>query len=1145
MPHSDFVHLHLHSQYSLLDGACLLKKLLQLASHHKMPALALTDHGNMFGAIEFYLEAQRSGVKPIIGCETYIAPKSRFDKSSTGIKESNHHFILLCKDEEGYHNLMKLVSIGYLEGFYYRPRIDKEILAEHAKGLIGLTACLKGEIPTLLRNNQYTSALRCADDFLQIFGKGNFYIEVQHNGLEEQTLCNQSLMKLARELSLPLVATNDVHYLTRQAAKAHEALLCIQTQATLSDPGHMRFHSEEFYFKNADEMKALFKELPEAITNTIAITEKCNLELNFKQLHLPLYEAPVGKTKDEFLRGLCEKGLTKRFPEETNDIRERLEYELETIKKIGFTSYFLIVWDFIHYAKSKGIPVGPGRGSAAGSLVSYLLEITDINPLKYGLLFERFLNPERIGMPDIDIDFCYERRQEVIDYVTKKYGQKNVAQIITFGTMLARAVIRDVGRVMGMSYADVDKIAKLIPVELNITLDDALHQEPELEHLYKSDASVTQLIDTAKSLEGLTRHASTHAAGVVISDKPLDYYVPLFKAGDEQTITTGYAMESLEKIGLLKMDFLGLRTLTVIQRALEIIKERRQYSLNIETIALSDKKTFDLLSSAQTLGVFQLESNGMRDLLKKIKPSQFEDLIAILALYRPGPMGSGMLDDFIQRRNGKTAIRYESKKLEPILAPTYGIMVYQEQVMQIASVLAGFSLAQADILRKAMAKKIPEVLETQRQHFVEGAKKNGLREQSANKIFDQIEYFSGYGFNKSHSAAYALISYRTAYLKANYPVEFMAALLTSEKDNTDKIVEYVGECQRIGIEILPSDVNESRDIFTVIDDKNIRFGLIAVKNVGQGAIESILKIRDEKGKFKSLSDFCENLDLRLVNRKVMESLIKAGAMDSFGLFRAQLMMDLEHTLETSSKSQKEKATGQLSFFDAGQTNGFKKQLTQTPQVREWSEPQLLAFEKEMLGFYVTGHPLSRFANQLKRFSCCSIAHLGTTKDNDLIKIAGLIIKIKYTVTRKSGEKMAILKLEDLGGAVEILVFPESYKQNSRFIQPNSIVLITGRLNLKEEAPKIIASTIIPLEEAYKQILKIDINIAGLRENLLLSLKTMLTQYSGKTPVYLHMDTANRARYHILVSEELHVQPNQGLIQEMESLLGEERFSLTL
>ena len=1142
--YSDFVHLHVHTQYSLLDGACQLKKLVQLAANYKMASLAITDHGNLFGAIEFYSTAQNAGIKPIIGCETYIAPASRFDKASSRIQEASYHLLLLCKDEEGYHNLMRLVSIGYLEGFYYRPRIDKEILAKYSKGLIGLSACLKGEIPQLLEANQFNSALKCADDFLRIFGKNNFYLELQENQIPQQTKCNRELLKISKELSIPIVATNDVHYLTKEAAPAHEALLCIQTQAMLSDPNRMRFQTEEFYFKSPDQMKALFKELPEAITNTIAIAERCNLELDFKKTHLPKYEPPGGVNKEEYLRELCEEGLKRRFTEVTDDIKNRVSYELDTIKKIGFSSYFLIVWDFISYAKSKGIPVGPGRGSAAGSLVSYLLGITDINPLKYNLLFERFLNPDRVSLPDIDIDFCFERRPEVIEYVTRKYGKENVAQIITFGTMQARAVIRDVGRVMGIEYAQVDQIAKLVPAELNITLEDALKQEPELANLYKNDPNITKLIDIAKSLEGLTRHASIHAAGVVISDKPLCEYVPLFKSSDDQ-ITTGYAMSELEKIGLLKIDFLGLRTLTVIQRTIEIIKERRDIEVDIDTVPLNDQKTYHLLSTAQTSGVFQLESAGMRDLLKKMGVNDFEDIIAILALYRPGPMGSGMLDDFIQRKNKKTAVRYESKKLEPILASTYGIMVYQEQVMRIASDLAGFSLSHADLLRRAMAKKHPEVMERQRKFFIEGCLKNSIKETSANKIFDQIEYFSGYGFNRSHSAAYAMISYRTAYLKANYPVEFMAALLTSEKDNADKIVEYVNECQRIAIEVQAPDINESFDIFTVVNEKQIRFGLIAVKNVGRGAIESILKVRLEKGKFKSLEDFCEHIDLRLANRKVIESLIKAGAMDSFGLRRAQMMVILGQILDASSRAQKERAKGQLSFFDMGQNTGFKKTKLDIPDIKEWPEPQLLAFEKEMIGFYITGHPMARFAGQLKRFACCSVSNLINFKDGDTIKLACFITKIKNTVTRKSGEKMAILKVEDLEGSIEILVFPESYKQNSRYIQPSSVVLLTGRLSLKEESPKIIANSIIGIDDAYKQISKIDISIGGVKENLLSSLKELLARNPGQTPVFLHVNGSGKKQYQILVGTELFVGPNQELIQEMEELLGEEKFSLTL
>ncbi|MCM8758008.1 MAG: DNA polymerase III subunit alpha, partial [Candidatus Omnitrophica bacterium] len=787
MPRSDFVHLHLHTQYSLLDGACRIPELINLANQYKMDSLSITDHGNMFGAIEFYVSAQNAGIKPIIGCEIYIAPASRFDKSSGGIEEASYHFILLARDEEGYLNLMRLVSIGYLEGFYYRPRIDKEVLSEYSKGLIGLSACLKGEIPFLLQQDRFNEALKSADDFRCILGKDNFFLELQENLIPEQKKVNEGLIKISKELNIPLVATNDVHYLNAKNATSHEVLLCIQTQTTLDDPNRLRFQTNEFYFKSPQQMKELFKDIPEAITNTVEIASRCNLELDFSHIHLPRYELPEpGKTKIEFLREMCLEGLNRRYKEITPHIKERLEHELKIIEETGFASYFLIVWDFIRYAKEKGIPVGPGRGSSAGSLVSYLLGITDIDPLKYGLIFERFLNPERIGLPDIDIDFCYERRQEVIDYVRKKYGEENVAQIITFGTMQARAVIRDVGRVMGLPYAEVDKVAKMVPPDPDITLKEALEQSIELKNLYENDTKIKKLIDTALELEGLSHHASIHAAGVVIADTNLTSYTPLFKTADGR-ISTGYSMESLEKIGLLKMDFLGLRTLTVIDETLNTIKERRGISIKTEDIPLDDPLTFKLLASGQTTGVFQLESSGMRDLLKKVCPQRFEDLIAILALYRPGPMGSGMQEDFIQRRHSRTPIKYDHKKLEPILAGTYGILIYQEQVMRIVSELAGFTLSQADMLRRAITKKIPEVMEQHRNNFIVGCKRNGINENVANKIFDLIEYFAGYGFNKSHSAAYALISYRTAYLKANYPVEFMTALLNSEKSNSDKI----------------------------------------------------------------------------------------------------------------------------------------------------------------------------------------------------------------------------------------------------------------------------------------------------------------------------------------------------------------------
>ena len=1144
MPRSEFVHLHLHTQYSLLDGACRIPEILSLAQQYKMDSLAITDHGNMFGAIEFYTEAQKAGIKPIIGCEVYVAPASRLDKTASGIEEATFHLILLARNETGYQNLMKLVSSAYLEGFYYRPRIDKEILSQHASGLIGMTACLKGEVPQLLVQKRFNDALKAADTYLNIFGKDNFYLEVQPNSIPEQKIVNDGLVKISKELNIPLVATNDVHYLSRDRAPSHEALLCIQTQTTLDDPNRMRFQTDEFYFTSPLEMKNAFKDIPEAISNTLEISGRCNLELNFKEMHLPKYEAPVGKTKEEFLRELCEKGLKERYEVTTEALNERLEHELKIIKDMGFASYFLIVWDFIHYAKDQGIPVGPGRGSAAGSLVSYLLGITDLDPLKYGLLFERFLNPERMGLPDIDIDFCYERRQEVIDYVTNKYGRENVAQIITFGTMQARAVIRDVGRVMAMAYADVDRIAKMIPPDPTITLKDAVENEAELKNMYKNDPQVTKLINTALMLVGMNRHASVHAAGVVIADKPLNNYMPLFKTSDDQ-ITSGYSMEILEKIGLLKVDFLGLRTLTVIQETIKLIKETQGKIIDIEKLTLEDEPTYKLLASAHTIGIFQVESAGMRDLLKKLQPNRFEDLIALLALYRPGPIGSGMLDDFMKRKHNLIPIKYEHPKLEPILKETYGIMVYQEQIMQIASALAGFSLAQADILRKAMGKKIPEVMEKQRVNFIHGCVKNGIRETLASKIFDLIEYFSGYGFNKSHSTAYALISYRTAYLKANFPVEFMTALLTSERDNTDKIVEYVAEAENMDLKVLPPDINESAILFKVIDKSSIRFGLLAIKNVGRGAAESIVAAR-ENGRFNSLVDVCARVDLRLVNKKVLESMIKCGALDSFGLSRATMFSCLDMILEGASRTQKEKAKGQLSFFDQGLSdNGFHKAENNIPHIKEWPEPQLLAFEKEMLGFYITGHPLARYAKQLKLFASSSIGKLHLHKDEDEIKLVGLIIKIKNTTTRAKQEKMAILKLEDLEGTVEVLVFPRSYQKVSRYIQPNSVVMVKGTLNLKEETPKIIVNDLYPFDEIYKLITGMSINLSGVRENIFESLKEILSGSRGSVPIYLHLDSPTKSRVQLVVGEGLYVLPSERLIQDIDNLLGGERLSLVI
>ncbi len=1138
-PQSNFVHLHVHTQYSLLDGACRLDELLDLANKYNMPACAITDHGNMFGVIEFYEKARRRGIKPIIGCEIYVAPESRFDKTSHGIRGASYHLVLLARNMTGYRNLMEIVSIGYLEGFYYRPRVDKEVLARCSKGLIALSACLRGEIAHLLLSDQGEQARKTASEYADIFGRDNFYLEVQDNQFEQQYKVNAEMIKLARELDLPLVATNDVHYLDKSDAKAHEALLCIQTQATLDDPNRMRFQTDQLYFKSPEEMQNAFSDVPEAVTNTVKIAEMCQLELDFNELHLPHFQAPGNEENTAFFNRLVSEGIKKRYETITDEVRERVEHELKIIRSSGYVSYFLIVWDFISHAKEKGIPVGPGRGSAAGSIVSYALGITDLDPLKYGLIFERFLNPERVTMPDIDIDFCFEKRSEVIDYVIEKYSKENVAQIITFGTMMAKGVLRDVGRVMSIPYAEVDKIAKLVPNDPGITLERALEIEPELNDRYEDDPVVRQLIDISERLEGLNRHASTHAAGVVISDKPLQKRIPLFKTTDDQ-VSTGFAMKSLEKIGMLKMDFLGLKTLTVIDHTLKIVKRTREEDIDIDKIPLDDKPTFELLQRAETAGVFQLESGGMRDLLRKLNPGRFEDLIAILALYRPGPMGSGMLDDFIKRKQGHIDVKYDHPMLEPILKETYGIIVFQEQVMQIVSALAGFNMAEADDVRKIMSKKNPEAMAGIKVKFMEGAKKNGVDSLTAEKIWDFIAYFAGYGFNKSHSAAYAMVSYRTAYLKANYPVEFMTALLTSEKNNSDKIADYINEAIRMTIDILPPDVNESFKDFTVVG-KDIRFGLSAVKNVGEGAAESIIATRQNDGKFESIYDFTRKVDLRTVNRKVLESLIKCGAFDSIGIRRSQAMAVLDKVLAMAAKANKDRDLGQMSFFDDTNTDeSFKDNFQDMPDIPEWPEHELLANEKEMLGFYITKHPLARFERLLSAYSTCKISELSGLSDGQKVLIGGIVSKVRTTVTRKKSEKMAILSLEDLDNFVEVLVFPKTYRKAPELAKEDKMVYVHGRLSLREEEPKIIAEEIIALEKVKEKFTKavlIKISTTGLEDRMMKKIKRAIESFKGKTPVFIEFVSPEGRKVRLSTDSELFVHPTKELVDKVETIVG--------
>ncbi len=1145
MSSSEFVHLHVHTQYSLLDGACRVEGLVNKAADLGMKALGMTDHGNMFGAIHFYQAAKKAGIKPIIGCEAYVAPGGRAERNSD--QKSTAHLLLLAKDNEGYSNLIKLVSAGYLEGFYYKPRMDKELLSRYAKGLICTSACLKGEVSNFLMKGDYRSALKAADDLSHIFGKDNFYIELMDHGLTEQKKVNEGLLKIANELNLKMIATNDVHYLNHDQARAHETLLCIQTQTTLTDPNHMCFGTPEFYFKTPQEMGDIFSWVPDALSNTVEIAERVNLKLDFDKYHLPRYETPSGMDVQLYLRQLCDDGLKFRYGSAINSqLRERLEHELKTIESMGFVSYFLIVWDFIQYAKKSGVPVGPGRGSAAGSLVSYILGITDLDPIKYGLLFERFLNPGRKSMPDIDIDFCYERRGEIIDYVTRKYGRDNVAQIITFGSMQAKAAIRDVGRAMAMNYADADKIAKLIPNEIGITIDEAIHVEPQLKELMEADKSARDLLNTAKVLEGLNRHASIHAAGVVISDKPLTEHVPLFKSSDGQ-VTTAYDMDGISKIGLLKMDFLGLRTLTVIEDAIRLIQKHKSVKIDIDNLPLDDGKTYAMLSQANASGVFQLESAGMRDLLKKSKPSEFEDLIAILALYRPGPMGSGMLEDFIKRKRGENRVSYPHPKLEDVLKPTYGIIVYQEQVMQIASVLAGFNMTMADDLRKAMGKKIPAEMQKMRQFFIDGCdKESGISETEANRLFDLIDYFAGYGFNRSHSAAYALITYRTAYLKANYPVEFMSALLTAERDNTDKVVEYVKETGVMGINVLPPDVNASQAQFSVIDDHTIRYGLLAVKNIGSSAIESMVKEREKQGGFKSIFDFCQRVDLRLNNRKVLESLIKSGSMDSFFAKRAQLMAVLDRALDTGIKNQKEEQTGQFSFFKMQEEqSGFGTQEENLPDIPEWPTAQVLAQEKTLLGFYLSGHPLQRYRVEIEEFADFTTASLKNAQDGKDARMIGLIQSVKLTTTKKTNERMAIVGLEDMEGAMEIVIFPSSYQNMANYLKEGTIVVVKGKVSFRDGMPKMIANEMAGIEEVYSLIKNIHVNVSKAGKAGFEKLKERLKRFPGKVPVYLELDTKNYKSVQILVGEDLFVTPSEVLMEEIKSLVGSEHFRVVI
>lgn len=1113
------MHLHVHTNYSLLDGACEIERLAKRLTELGMKSAAITDHGVMYGVIDFYKIMLSYGIKPIIGCEVYMAARTMQDRQP-GIDDDLYHLVLLAKNNEGYKNLMKLVSVGFTDGFYYKPRIDMSVLKKYSDGLIALSACLAGKIPTLLLEGNYDQAKRTAEDFKEIFGQDNFYLEVQDHGILEQRKIINDLIRLSKETEIPIVATNDVHYINKDDATVQDALLCIQTGKTLDDENRMRFQTSEFYLKSSEEMERLFSYIPDAVKNTTMIAEKCNVKLDFNTIHLPSFEVPEGVTQDEFLEKLCYEGAAERYSEITDKIKQRLDYELDTIKKMGYSSYFLIVWDFINYARKNKIMVGPGRGSAAGSLVAYCLHITNIDPLKYNLLFERFLNPERVSMPDIDVDFCYERRQEVIDYVVKKYGQDRVAQIVTFGTMAARAAIRDVGRVMGYPYGEVDMIAKMIPQEIGMTIENALIVNPELKKMYDENERIKRLLDVAKALEGFPRHASTHAAGVVISKDPIVEHVPLHKIGDSN-VATQYTMTALEELGLLKMDFLGLRTLTVIRDAINIIRHTKGKEINLDKLSLDDKEVYEMLGQGNTAGVFQLESSGMRNLLTELKPESFQDVAAIIGLYRPGPLGSGAADDFIKSKNGQKSINYLHPALKPILDETYGIILYQEQAMQIAQELAGFSLAQADILRKAMGKKKQDVMAAQRESFVEGCIQNGIDKITAGKIFDEISYFAGYGFNKAHTAAYAVIAYQTAYLKAHFPVEFMAALLTSVIDNTDKVAYYINECRRMNIEVLPPDINESYESFTVVSDK-IRFGLTAVKNVGQSVAKSIINARKDKGKFTSFTDFIEKVCGEL-NKKALESLIKSGAFSSLGAKRSQLIRIYEDTLVRIQKQQKENVKNQISIFEMlDDVPAFQEVL---PDIPEYPKAELLAMEKEMLGIYLSGHPLLEYEEELSKnvtFYVGNKNDVNNIQDNMPVTIGAIITAIK-TKTTKNDKIMAFADIEDLTGTMEAIVFPAIFEKYKSHLFADSKVYLKGRISYKEdESPKVIVDEIIPMEKNNMARLMV-IPLSGQYDtNVISDIKEFISTHSGSTQVVIHLKDIDKS---FLLDEKLDISAN--------------------
>ncbi|MGD0907182.1 MAG: DNA polymerase III subunit alpha [Candidatus Acidiferrales bacterium] len=1162
-----FVHLHLHTDYSLLDGACDLEEVVDEAARRQMPAVAVTDHGNLFAAESFYQTAKTRGVKPIIGCEVYVAKGSRHDRGESSQREvangsSNspvepgqrgaNHLVLLCENAEGYRNLVKLVSAGYLEGFYYKPRIDYDLLAKHSSGLIALSACLRGAVTENLVEERPDQARDAAYRLRDIFGKGNFFLEIQDQGLPIEKRVNPQIVSLSRETGIPLVATNDCHYLRHGDARAQEVLLCIQTGKTMSDTHRMKFATDQFFFKTAEEMAQVFGEIPDALERTVAIASRCNVKIDAVQNSFPDFQVPEGHTVDTYFEAVVRDGFASRVPILEARAKEgmlrktlaeyeiRLTNEIRMIKQMKYAGYFLIVWDFIRHARAQGIPVGPGRGSAAGSLVSYALQITDVDPLQYDLLFERFLNPERVSMPDIDIDFCMRRRGDVIEYVTQKYGRTNVAQIITFGTMAAKAAIKDVGRAMDLPYGEVDRIAKLVPNQLNITLEEALKQSPQLKAQIDSDARYTDMMEVARRLEGLARHASTHAAGVVISPEPLTNIVPLYKSNRDE-ITTQYDMKGLEHIGLLKMDFLGLTTLTVLDDAVHMVEQNRDVHVDLGTLPLDDDATYRLFARGETTAIFQFESHGMRDILRRYQPTRLEDLTALNALYRPGPIQGGMIDDFINRKHGKKKVAYDLPELKEILEETYGVILYQEQVMQIANRLAGFSLGEADILRRAMGKKNHTEMANQREKFLTGCAARKVNAKKAEKIFDLMAEFAGYGFNKSHSCAYALLAYQTAYLKTHYPVEFMAALLTSETGNTEKVVKYINEARGMGITVLPPDVNSSALDFTPVGEA-IRFGLRAIKNVGENTVKGILEARTELGRFHSIYQFCDHIDPRLLNKRVLESLIRSGAMDSLGSRRSQLFAVIDRAMERAQRLQREKHSGQHGLF-GGSAATAEPPEEALPDLEEWPEHEMLASEYSTVGFYISGHPLSKYAAKLAELKAVDLAAVEGRRNGEEIAVGGIVLAMRSMRSRK-GERWGILTLQDTTGVLEVLAFPESFGRLEAIFKSNAPLILKGRVNVEEAGTRLAVMDAKRLEDMGQRppsVMRVRLDLTAFDSKKIDELKQLFVGKPGSCSVSFDLISSEGAV--ATLNADQRVRADQELVREVCKLCGENAVQL--